>query len=177
MAGEEAAKRYAQAAFELAGQSGGIERWRADLEDVARVLTDSEAAGIFADSRIPLERRVAMVDRTLDVQPLVANLAKLLVTKGRSRSARAVATAFGRMADEAAGIADAEVTAAIDLTPQQLASIEQRLSASLGKRVKVTAKVDPSLIGGVVVRVGDKLVDGSVRTRLKDLRRELSGAG
>jgi F-type H+-transporting ATPase subunit delta len=172
----QAAKRYAQAAFGIALESGTIASWRADLGDIAAVLAESNAAGVFGDGRIPLGQRLAMVERALDVQPLALNLAKLLVSKGRSADARAVAEAFGRMADEQEGIVHASITAAVDLSPQQVAGIEQRLSSSLGKKVQVTSAVDPGIVGGLVVRVGDRMVDGSVRTRLKRLRRELEGA-
>ncbi|MBI5946667.1 MAG: ATP synthase F1 subunit delta [Chloroflexi bacterium] len=175
MAGD-APNRYAQAVFAIAVEAGSIAAWRSDLADIAQVLTSSQAAPVLADSRIPLDRRLAMVDRTLDVQPLARNLAKLLVQRGRSLAAADVARSFNGMADAHEGIAHARVTAAVDLNAGQLAAIEQRLSQSLGKQVRATASVDPALIGGVVVRVGDKLVDGSVRTRLRLLRRELQGA-
>ncbi len=175
MAGD-APKRYAQAVFAIAVENGTVAAWRSDLADIAQVLTASQAAPVLADGHIPLDRRLAMVERILDVQPLAINLAKLLVQRGRSLEAAAVARSFNGMADEHEGIAHALVTAAVDLSAEQVASIEQRLSQSLGKRVHATASVDPALLGGVVVRVGDKLVDGSVRTRLRLLRRELQGA-
>ena len=117
-----------------------------------------------------------MLDRVLEVQPLVLNLAKLLVTKGRSLDARAVADAFGHMADESEGIGHAEVTTAVELTPAQLVAIEQQLSTSTGQSIRAVGFVDPRILGGLVVRIGDRLVDGSVRTRLRQLRRELEGA-
>ena len=80
------------------------------------------------------------------------------------------------MADEAAGIVHAQVTTAVALSDQQVSDITEQLSRSLGKTIRTEAKVDPSIIGGLVVRVGDRLVDGSVRTRLKRLREELEGA-
>jgi len=175
MANLEAAKRYAQAALSLAQEADAVAQWRADLDDVARVLSESDVALSFADGRVPLSERLALVERVLDVQPLVLNLAKLLVAKGRSLDARAVADAFGRLADRQEGIVHAEVTTAVDLAPDQVAAIERRLSESIGGRVTARATTDPSLIGGVVARVGDRLVDGSVRTRLKRLRRELEG--
>ena len=175
MADVAAAKRYAQAAFDIAKSEGTIAVWRSELEDVAAVLSTSELAQRLADSKVPLEARYAIIDRVLEISPKVRNLAKLLVQKGRSLDAKAVSTAFARMADEHEGIAHAQVTTAVELTPDQLNAIANRLSTSLGKNVRATAVVDPSILGGVVVRVGDRLVDGSVRTRLKRLRRELEG--
>jgi F-type H+-transporting ATPase subunit delta len=176
MADVQAGKRYAQAAFELAiGEGQDLGKWRSDLNDIAFVLAESEAAPSLANGAIPLEQRIAVVDRILDIQPLALNLARLLVSKGRSLDARAVASAFERMADEHEGIVHAEVRTAVELSPQQEADLQQRLATSLGKRVRTATVVDPSLIGGLVVRVGDKLVDGSVRTRLQRLRRELEG--
>lgn len=176
MADPQAAKRYAQAAFGIASDTNAIPQWRSELNDVAMVLAESGLAPVLADTKLPLERRLSLVDRALDVSPLAMNFAKLLVSKGRSTEARAVAEAFDRMADEREGIAHASVTTAVELSPDQLNAISARLSQSLGRQVRTRAVVDPSIIGGLVVRVGDKLVDGSIRTRLKRLRRELEGA-
>lgn len=176
MAELEAAKRYAQAAFDIALEANTIEAWRADLRDIAQVLSESSASALLADQRVPVDRRLAMVERTVDVQPLALNLAKLLVSKGRSLDARWVAEAFNHMADSQQGIVHARITTAVDLSAAELNGIRQQLSQRLGKTVVAEAVVDPSIIGGLVVQVGDRLVDGSVSTRLKSLRRELEGA-
>jgi len=174
MAGEEAARRYAQAAFAIAVEAGTVTQWRADLDDVAVVLAVSEAGAVLADDRIPLERRFHILEQLLQVSPLALNLAKLLVSKGRAPAARGVAQAFEVMADEHEGIAKAHLTTAIDLAPGQVSAIEQKLSTALGKRVQATTSVDPTLVGGIVLRVGDQLVDGSVRTRLRRLQKHLA---
>jgi F-type H+-transporting ATPase subunit delta len=176
MADPQAGKRYAQAAFDIAKRDGTVAQWRSDLDDIAQVLAESPAAPVFMDPKIPLERKLTVVDRALDIQPLAKNFARLLVQKGRAGDARYVAQAFGRMADEAEGIAQAEIVSAVDLSPEQLRSIEERLSRSMNKRVRATATTDPALIGGLTVRVGDRLIDGSVRSRLRQLKRELTGA-
>lgn len=176
MADHQAAKRYAQAAFAIATDANSVPQWRSELEDVASVLAESGLAPALADTKTPLDRRLALVDRALDLSPLAMNFARLLVAKARSGDARAVAEAFARLADEHDGVAHANVTTAVELSPDQVDAIAARLSQSLGKQVRARAVVDPSIIGGVVVRVGDKLVDGSIRTRLKRLRKELEGA-
>lgn len=175
MADPQAGKRYAQAAFDIASRDGTVTRWRSDLDDIAQVLAESAAASVFVDPKVPVERKYAVVDRALDIQPLAKNFAKVLVQKGRAGDARAVAAAFGLMADEAEGIAHAQVVSAVDLTPEQLAGVEQKLSQSMGKRVRATSSVDPALMGGIIVKVGDRLVDGSIRSRLRQLKRELAG--
>ena len=176
MADYQAGKRYAQAAFAIAKDAGTIATWRADLAEIATVLTNVGAARLLTNTGLPLEERYVMVDRMLDIQPLARNLAKLLVSKGRTADAPAVAEAFGRLADADAGIEHASITTAIALAPDQVERLEEQLSTAFGKKVQATATVDPSLIGGVIVRVGDRLVDGSVRSRLKQLRRELAGS-
>jgi F-type H+-transporting ATPase subunit delta len=176
MANEQVAKRYAQAVFGIAVDQETIPRWRADLDDIAIVLSESEASPILADSRVSLARREEMVGRILDVQPLALNFARVLLQKGRSLEARAIGDAFGRMADEHQGIVHAQLTSAFDLTAEQVSTIEQRLSTETGKTVKATTLTDPSILGGLIIRIGDTLIDGSIRTRLKRLRRELEGA-
>lgn len=176
MANVAAAKRYAQAAFDIARDRGEIGRWREELRDVALVLAESELAPVLADPKVPQEQKFRALERVLDVSPLVMNLAKLLVHKGRSQDARAVADAFNRLADAYEGIAHAEVTTAVELSPERLAAIAQQLGQQFGKTVIATNRVDPSIIGGAVIKVGDRLIDGSVRTRLRMLRRELEGA-
>ena len=176
MADTQAAKRYAQATFAIARDGEAIAQWRTDLDDVAVVLAESDAAAWFAASRVAVAERQEAIERVLDISPLALNLAKLLIAKGRTFEARAIANAFNRFADEHEGLAQAEITTAVPLRPDQVAAMEQRLGEALGKQITATASVDAGIIGGVVLRIDDHLIDGSVRSRLKRLRRELSGA-
>lgn len=172
-----AAKRYAQAAFDLATESGAnYATWRSDLADIASVLAESQLADWFADRNIAVETRLAAVERILDVQPLALNLAKLLVQRSRTRDARAISDAFNRLADTHEGIVDAQVTTAVPMDGDQSARIEQQIASAVGKRIRLTTAVDPAILGGVVIRVGDQLVDGSVSGRLKSLKKQLEGA-
>lgn len=176
MASDEAARRYAQAVFDIARDDGTMTQWRQELDDLAAVLVESDLAPVLADDRIPVEDRHKLVERALDVSPKAFNLARLLVSKGRSRGARFVAISFNRMADEHENRVEAELTSAVELSSQQVADIEQRLSSSLNKQVRAQVNVDPDIVGGLVIRVGDQLTDGSIRTRLRLLQRQLEGA-
>ena len=175
MADRQAAKRYAQAVFAIARDRDVITQWRADLDDVASVLADSDAAGWFAAPRVAVAERQAALERVLDVSQLALNLAKLLIAKGRTLEAREIAEAFNNLADDHEGLAQAEITTAVPLQPEQVAAMEQRLGGALGKQITATAAVDSDIIGGVVLRIDDHLIDGRVRTRLRRLRQELSG--
>jgi F-type H+-transporting ATPase subunit delta len=171
------ARRYAQAAFEVALEEGNLAAWRAGLADVAEVYAIPEVQLFLGDDRIPLDERLAFVDRVLDVAPSVRNLAKLLVVKRRVPLAPRIAQLFNRLADAHEGVVEAEVTTATDLTPELRVRIERALSEGLGGRqIRLTHRTDPSLLGGIVIKVGDKLVDGSVRTRLRLLRQHLAAA-
>jgi F-type H+-transporting ATPase subunit delta len=174
MAGEEAANRYAQAVFAIALQNGTVDRWRSDLNDIAAILVESDLAALLADDRVTAARRYEIIDSVLDVPPVARNLAKLLVQKGRSSAARGVAEAFDAIADAYARIAKAEITTAVPIDDNQRLAIEKQLSERLQKTVTATTAVDPSLVGGTIIRVGDQLIDGSVATRLRLLRRELT---
>lgn len=176
MAGGDPARRYAEAAFELAREEGAIDRWRQDLRDIADAFSIPELQQVLVDDRIPLEERYRIVERVLDVHPLALNLAKLLVRRGRVGIARRVAAIFAQLADAYSGIVDAEVTTAVELGEDERDRIRERLKELLGREVRISTRVDPTIVGGVVVRVGDQVIDGSVRTRLRLLRDQLVGA-
>ncbi len=175
MADIQAARRYAQAAFAIARDGGAITQWRGDLDDIATALAESDAAAWFASPRVSVAERQAAVARVLDTAPLAANLARLLIAKGRTAEARAIANAFNRLADEHEGLAQAEITTAVPLQPEQVSAIERRLGEALGKQITATAHTDSGIVGGVVLRIQDHLIDGSVRTRLRRMRQQLSG--
>jgi F-type H+-transporting ATPase subunit delta len=100
----------------------------------------------------------------------------LLADRGKLHLARAIQSAYQQMADARAGVAHATVTTAVPLTLEERADVEAKLSAMTGKRVDVTPVVDESILGGIIARVGDQLIDGSTRTRLMALKRRLGTA-
>lgn len=174
-----AARRYAEAAFEVALRDDAVERWRRELGDAAAVLGGEDVMRGLMNPAMPLEARERLVDEALGahVDRRVLNLIVLLLRRGRIELLPRVATEFDRLDDRRLGITHATATSAAPLEPDEVTALTSRLEQLTGGRVALERQVDPAIIGGLVVRVGDRLIDGSVRGRLERLRSRLvSGA-
>lgn len=180
MAGRDtAARRYAEAAFEVALRDGTVETWRSELDAAAALGEDVRLARTLANPAVPLETRTKASDATFGqiVGRPVLNLINLVLRRGRIDQLPRIAAEFRRLDDARQGITVATATSAAPLTPDELKALMSRLEDMTGGRVRLDTQVDPSLLGGLIVRVGDRLIDGSVRGRLERLRNRLvSGA-
>ncbi|MBX6341089.1 MAG: F0F1 ATP synthase subunit delta [Thermomicrobiaceae bacterium] len=170
-----AAKRYAQAAFEIARQQGTLDQWEENLRRLTAVLQDPTVAEFFASPAVPDEAKVRALEQVLptEEQRYARNLAMLLLERGRLHQLPEVAEYFHELVLQERGIAIADVTTAVELPPDELRQVQEYLSRLVGMQVQVRSHVDPSIIGGIVARVGDELIDGSVRTQLNRLRERL----
>ena len=174
-----AARRYAEAAFQVAERDDTLEAWRSELEAAAGIVGDDRALRVLANPAVPEERRSALVDDLLGDRASrpVRNLVLLLLRRGRIEDLPRVAAEFGRLDDARQGITHATATTAAELDRGEIQALTDQLERSTGGRIVLDVAIDPSLLGGVVVRVGDRLYDGSVRGRLERLRNRLiSGA-
>jgi F-type H+-transporting ATPase subunit delta len=174
-----AARRFAEAAFEVGTRDGTLQTWRTELDASAARLGGDEAMDVLSNPAIPVDQRHNAVTGLLEgiaSQP-VQNLIQLLLKRGRIEQLPRVAAEFRRLDDRRQGITHATATSATALTPDEIRELTARLEQSTGGRIALDVQVDPSLLGGLVVRVGDRLIDGSVRGRLERLRNQLiSGA-
>ncbi len=178
MAKTVSARRHAQAVFELALEKGELEKWQADLELIGVALTDPQLARLLENPKLRFSEKEEMLQNVLSgVNPLALNLAKMLVAKNRLGIVDGLIEEFNNMLNSHFGKETAEIITAIPLSDEGKEIIRGKLSGVTGKDLVVTAEVDPEIMGGVVARVGDKLIDGSVRTRLKELRKDLLEAG
>jgi F-type H+-transporting ATPase subunit delta len=174
---EAAAKRYAQAALAVALEHGEPERWTADLAALAALMTQPEAAALLESDRVSDAEKDALLTAPLsEVSPRAMNLARLLVAKRRSALAGQIGLEFQTLLDEHQGVARAAVTTAVSLSDKQVEEVAAKLSQITGKQVSVEPQVDPAILGGLIARVGDTLIDGSTRSRLSALKKELRGA-
>lgn len=172
-----AAKRYAQAVFDLAKERGTLDLWQGDLARLSELTGDRLAANYFANPSVPRDRKVALVDKVLEgSQPEARNLAHMLVERDRAGDAPRIAELYADMLRAERGIAVAEVTTAEPLSPASEAMVRDRLQKLVGKQVELRVAVDPSIIGGLVARIGDFVIDGSAIGQLRKLRARLASA-
>ena len=168
-----AAKRYALAAFELAGRDS-LAQWQAALDRIAAFMSRPDVSSALTNGHVPPESKQELVDAALrDLPPLPLNLARLLVKKGRSTLAADIAAEFRRLVEEQAGISHAKATTAVPLSDSDREALVERLRQQTSRRIVLETEVDPALIGGVVVQIDDRLVDASTRARLEALRQSL----
>lgn len=177
MAGEVAAKRHAQAVFEIAVETNELDKWRSDLELIAGVFGDAELLPLLESPNIRFEDKAEVVVRNLSgVGEKVLNLAKLIIQKRRVRIMPQLAVEYGMLMDRYQGIEHAVVTTASPIDAVMEANFKDQLAKITGSRIELSSKVDPDIIGGFVARVGDKVVDGSVRNRLQNLKQNIAQA-
>ena len=169
------ARRYARAIFELASEHGEIEAWGRRLEAVLAVLNDKRARAVFSNPTIPPAQRLEVLEglgtRGMGKEGL--NLARLLVASRRVAAIDAIVEEYGRLADDAAGRVRALATTAVELSDADRRRLGNDLGKRLGKEVRLQARVDPRIVGGVVLQFGDRVIDASVAGRLQRLRRQL----
>ena len=175
---DSAPRRYADAAFEIALRDGTLKTWRPELDSAAETSTDGELERVLANPAIPLDQRVETAERAFaSLSQPVRNLILLLVRHGRIEQLPRVAAEFRRLDDKRNGLTHASATSAAPLGDDEIGAIPARLEELTGGKIALETAVDPDLLGGLVVRVGDRLIDGSVRSRLERLRNQLaSGA-
>lgn len=176
MLNQAVARRYARALFDLAQAKGIVDQVDREFGMVISMIESNQAfRAVVADVLISPDTKRGLVEKlfTGKLSPLVLNFLLLVVHKRREGYFPQMYRAYLDMANEMRGIVEVEVRSATALEEPILKDLEGKLASRFGKRVKFETQVAPELIGGLVVRVGDQLMDGSVRTRLRRMRDRL----
>jgi F-type H+-transporting ATPase subunit delta len=174
---ESAAKRYTLAAFELSKEQGNLREWQQALDRIAAFVSEPEVSGMMTNSRAPQESKQQLLMAGLsDLPGLTLNLARLLVRKNRTTLAPQIAEQFRQLVEQQEGIARAKAITAVPLSDADRQALSARLRQQTGREVVLETEVDPELLGGVVIQIGDRLVDASTKARLEALRESLVGA-
>jgi F-type H+-transporting ATPase subunit delta len=171
--------RYASALFDLASEGGIVTAVEGDLDNLDQALRESpDFASLIRNPEVSREAAggaVGAVAEVLGVAPLTRNFLGVLAANRRLGVLPQVISAFHAIAAAARGEVTAEVASAHPLTDEQFEALRQKLAAREGRNIKLRSRVDPELLGGLVVTVGSKRIDGSIRTRLNTLALAMKG--
>src|SRR6185369_15093933 len=173
------AGRYASALFDLARDQRQIESVSKSLDALGQGLLDSkdfaELVGSPLFSREDAGKAFAAIAPQLGVDPITTKFLGVIARNGRKNELRSIIRAFRRLAAEHRGEVTAEVVTARPLNDDQLAQLKQQLRARAGRDVTIDATVDPTLLGGIVVKLGSQQIDASIRTKLNRLAQAMKG--
>ncbi len=174
MASTSAARRYAAAYFDLAGSEGAVDAYRDDLARAVETLDNPEVVAALGNPRLDPGDRVRLALDLIDgLGQSVRNLVRLLVERSRIGALPGILEHYGVLADRATGVVRAEVTTAVAASDAQRRAITAALRETFGAAVDIELRTDPEIIGGLVIRVGDRVIDNSVRTHLQQLQTSL----
>ncbi|MDD4923349.1 MAG: ATP synthase F1 subunit delta [Dehalococcoidales bacterium] len=176
MAKKFSARRYAQALFAVAQEKNKTDDLLVDLESVEQLNEDKSVAAYLSNPAISFKEKESVLTGKLPgIDSSVVNLVYLLLSNGRINMLSKVTNEFRQMIDRHKGIERAEVISAVALDDKSREKISSRLGDMLGKKILIEPEsTDPALIGGVIVKVGGKLLDGSTRSALNILKKEIS---
>jgi F-type H+-transporting ATPase subunit delta len=172
-----AGRRYANAIFDLARSQNKVDDWARDLEALALTFDKDEVRRFLENPKTSRDKKRAFIQNVLSnqVSKDALNLAQLLVQRERETYIDAIQSEYTRLYNQYKGIEVAKVTTAVPVDDQEKEQIRRRLMTLTGKtQVQIETQVDPEIIGGIIAQVGDTLIDGSVRSRLQALKKQLA---
>ncbi|MGZ3298621.1 MAG: F0F1 ATP synthase subunit delta [Asticcacaulis sp.] len=176
----EAGERYARAAFGLAQEQNLLDVVHGDIAQIRALLLQSAELRRFVSSAvyssdIKLKGLLAVV-KSLDLNPLTIKLLGVLAANRRLGELFPVITAFNRLYDEHKGVVNAEIVSAVPLSAPQMDDLKATLGRTLGHQAEITTSVDPAILGGLKVKIGSRLFDASLKTKLDSLKFALKRA-
>ena len=168
------AKRFAQAIFEIGREGDDLEQWSHDLRRISLALKNEEFRLLLEHSKVPISQKLRTIEDSLPLlQPLARNMLGVLTSRGLVDLAELVEFEFIRLLDVHQGRVRGNVVSAVELYSEEKERLVRFLANLEGKEIALDTSIDSSLIGGLLVRVGDKLIDGSTRYKLEKMRSQL----
>jgi F-type H+-transporting ATPase subunit delta len=181
MTGRAVATRYARALFDVTLKEGDLQDVSGDLNGFAELVGSNDAlARVLSNPAIPVQKKRAVVNALLAragaLSPIVAKLLVLLADRDRLVLLPEIVRAYDNRLMEHAQVVRADLVSAVALPSERLQALQEGLARATGRRVQMENRVDPSILGGVVARVGSTIYDGSVTTQLAKLKQQLMEA-
>ncbi len=173
---EELAQVYARSLFDVARELGRLEELREQLSQFAEALKDNGDLRVFFFSPYfsTAEQQDALARLLVDADPEFVNFLELLIENHRMPVIFRIRRTFEQLWEQENRLLPVEITSAIELDEATTGSVVQRIGQSTGRKVTLTTRVNPALIGGIVVRVGNSILDASIRNRLEQLRKQVA---
>ena len=169
-------RRYAQAVFEIALEKNELDGWQADLQKIVGAVSDGSFMAALESPKIKIEDKSRFLKERLgDINPLALNLVLFLISRSGISMINQIVVEYKKLLDSYRGIKAAEITTAVPLDDKDKDKLAAQLGALVGAKVELKAEVDPGILGGIIARVGGKLLDGSTRSKLAALKKELVG--
>lgn len=173
------ARRYAKALFTVGKEKTTFEDYNQILQGVAKLyVSNPEVVDALTNPLYPLDIKEKVMDgmiKSMGVDKIMGNFLRLLVQKKRTEILPEIAEEFQVMVDDEKNISHGNVISAIELSADLQANVQATLEKLTGKKVKLTTSVDPSIIGGIIAKVGDLVLDGSIKTQLAGLKDSIKG--
>jgi len=173
------ARRYAEAFFSIARDTNKIDEYQQELEKIVATIKETDQLEEYLTHLlIPAKDKKELIGQIFagQVSPLTLNFVMMIIDKRRGNYIGVITEKYRDMADESRNIAKAELVAAREIPEDEIKSLAEKLSASSGKTVQLVVKVDPSLLGGIKIRMGDRIIDGTVAKKLEMMKSQLKQA-
>lgn len=170
-------KRYATALFDLAQSDNTLEKYQEEVSFVQNVFKEEPDFMTYLDDpKVTIENKLELVQKAFDdkVSDPIVGLLVLMLQKGRQSDIVEVLDAFLDYALEASGVMKATVTSATELSDMQFMTLKEKLEAATQKQIELKVIVEPAILAGLIVKVGDKVVDASYRGEIEAMKKELS---
>lgn len=176
MASSVSPRRFAQAIFQIAIESNQIDSWMSDLSELVSFSKEDLFLTFMDSPKVSLDSKLAVIKDSgieADLNKLPINLLSLLASRNSVYTIVDIANSFQELVDEHNNVLRADITTATEMSKDLEETISQSLKKIAGNELTITSKVDPNIVGGFVARVGDRLIDASVKTRLENMKRGL----
>lgn len=170
-------KRYAAALFDMAAETSALDMYESEVKTVLEGIKEApDFTAVLKNSKISIEEKISLVERifTDKIESPIVGLMVLLIKKGRQNDILEVLNAFLEMVNHHRGIVKATVTSAVPLKDKQLEEIKAKLEAGTKNKIELETIIDTNIIAGLIIRVGDKVVDASVKHKMQTLKKQLS---
>lgn len=177
MAKVTSARRHAQAIYQLALENNTLDKWSDELKTITSTLSDDKLIAILQNPKIHFDDKAELIKKVLpELSQYALNFVYLLISRQRLVILQQINGEYQKLIDAHKGLEHAYVTTAVELSREDKEKMAKRIANLTGKKIVLNTQVDADIIGGFVARIGDKLIDGSTRSRLQSLKKQLTTA-